>query len=215
MLTHSNTAPPLRGASSIELFPKGPGDGGWMGFVLGALSGVRAGRVLWVQDRLSALEGGRPGFVTGTLRVIHVTLSHPRDALIAAEEGLRCRSLAAVLAEIHGDPPVLDFTATKRLAFRAERSGTPCWLIRHGAPRRSSAMRERWQVESLPSLPHPDDPKAPGLPRWQAELFRSRSQRPGIWEVSRDPKGGLRFSAPLRDREMADPVAAPGRSALG
>ena len=46
------------------------------------------------------------------------------------EQGAGCAGLSAVVGEIHGAPAVLDFTATKRLALRAEASGVPVWPIR-------------------------------------------------------------------------------------
>ena len=45
------------------------------------------------------------------------------DALWAMEQALGCADLAAVVGEVWGDPAALDFTATKRLALRAEASG--------------------------------------------------------------------------------------------
>ena len=162
-------------------------DAGATGFVLSHLPPGPA-PVLWLQDRLSRKEAGRP-YLPG-LRLpcpmLMVTPSHPRDVLIAAEDGLRCGALSAVVAEIWGDPPVLDFTTTKRLALRAEASGVACWLIRWNASARLSAARERWRIASLPSASNPDDPAAPGDPRWRAELFRSRTRRPGEWVVRHD-----------------------------
>jgi protein ImuA len=197
--------------ASADLFPADPGDGGWAGFVLASLPA--AGRILWIQDRASRRKAGGPGWLPAPARVIEVALSHPRDALIAAEEGLASAGIAGVVTEIWGDPPVLDFTATKRLAFRAARHGTASWLVRHAGAAAASASRNRWRVASLPALPDPDDPRAPGAPRWRAELFRSRDARPGIWVASHDPAGGLRFAPEPGDREMGEALPPARRSA--
>ncbi|MCB2052505.1 MAG: hypothetical protein KDE63_13865, partial [Novosphingobium sp.] len=136
--------------------------------------------------------------------MIHVYVSSPADVLWAMEEGLSCKALSGVIGEIWGDPPVLNFTATKRLAMRAEANNLPCWLVRRAASPNLSAARDRWRIASLPSQPHPHDPQAPGAPRWQAELFRSRTKPTGTWVASYDQAADrLDFASPLRDGEMA------------
>jgi len=168
-----------------ELFATHPRDGGWAGFLLAQ---VDAGKpVLWIQDRMAILESGRvhpPGLPTGDL--IHVEARDARDALWAMEEGLRCSALSCVIGEIWGDPRALDFTATRRLAVASERSGTPCWLVRLGGTANLSGARMRWRIASAPSLANPLDAKAPGVPAWDAELFRARGAPPGRWSVAHE-----------------------------
>jgi protein ImuA len=163
-----------------------PFDAAVTAFVLACLPRSKA-PVLWVQDRASRLENGRVyGPALKGMRLLRVEVSHARDVLWAMEEGAGCAGLAAVVGEVHGAPPVLDFTATKRLAMRAEASGIPVWLIRSGTVEGLSAARERWRIGSLASEVHPYNPAAPGAPMWEAELFRARGRSPGIWEVSHD-----------------------------
>ena len=186
-------------ASLQEALPERASDAAALAFVLAALP-PGPGPVLWVQDRVSRQEAGRlylPGRGKSGLPggVIAVRVNHPRDALWALEEGATCAGLSAVVGEIDGAAGVLDFTATKRLALRAEASGVPVWLIRRGGGRGLSAARERWEIAALPSLPHPHDPAAPGAPRWRADLFRARGRPPGLWVAQDDPHGGLRLSA--------------------
>lgn len=203
-------------ATLSEVFPDAATDAGAVGFVLTALP-KGPGSVLWVQDRLSRTEAGQP-YLPGLAgrSVIRVDINRPADVLWALEEGLRCRALKAVIGEVWGAPPVLDFTATKRLALRAERHGVPCWMMRRAASPDLSAARNRWRVMSLPSLPHPDDPKSPGAPRWKVELFRSRHQRPGTWVATYDRAADrVDLSAPVRDRTMADHDGAYRRGAAG
>jgi len=195
-ILHSPTVPTLS-----ELFAVHPRDGGWAGFLLAQLSTEKP--LLWVQDRMAILESGRihpPGLPTQDL--IHVEARDAKDALWAMEEGVRCSCLSAVIGELWGDPRTLDFTATRRLAVAAERSGTPCWLVRLGGTANLSGARMRWRIESAPSLADAFDPRASGAPAWNAELFRARGAAPGRWSLTHDAD---RFHL----------VSAPGDRALG
>ena len=184
-----------------ELFATHPRDGGWAGFLLAQVTADKP--LLWVQDGMAILESGRihpPGLPAQQL--IHVEARDAKDALWAMEEGVRCSCLSAVIGEIWGDPRTLDFTATRRLAVAAERSGTPCWLVRLGGTANLSGARRRWRIGSKPSLANDLDPRAPGVPAWDAELFRARGSPPGRWSVAHDAD---RFHL----------VAAPGDRTLG
>ena len=166
-----------------ELFADHPRDGGWAGFLLAQLDASKP--LLWIQDRMAILESGRiypPGLPSRNL--IHVEARDARDALWAMEEGLRCAAISCVIGEIWGDPKVLDFTATRRLAVAAERSGVPCWLVRLGGIANLSGARMRWRLASIPSLINPFDARAPGTPAWDAELFRARGAPPGRWTTT-------------------------------
>jgi protein ImuA len=136
---------------------------------------------------MAILESGRihpPGFED--LDVIHVEARDARAALWAMEEGVRCSALSAVIGELWGDPAALDFTATRRLAVAAERTGTACWLVHLNGNANLSGARMRWRLASAPSLPHDLDPRAPGLPAWDAELFRARGEPPGRWTLTHE-----------------------------
>ena len=130
-----------------ELFAAHLRDAGWAGFLLAQLDIAKP--MLWVQDRMAILESGRvypPGLPSQEL--IHVEARDARDALWAMEEGVRCAALSAVIGEIWGDPKVLDFTATRRLAVASERSGVGCWLVRlggNGEPQRSPNALADWE----------------------------------------------------------------------
>lgn len=189
----------------------GPLDISATGFVLARL-GAADRPILWVQDRLSRQEnGGLYGIGLAQLGlrvpVLQVHANHPRDVLWTMEQGAECAALSAVVGEIHGAPAVLDFTATKRLALRAERSDVPVWLIRSGDPGTLSAARERWRIGALPSGPNPHDARAPGSPRWTAELFRARGHPPGTWVAEYDPRA-------TRTADRLGLVPASGDAAL-
>lgn len=143
---------------------------------------------LWVQDAAALRLTGRPyrpGLPRALRhRLIHVATKTPEDALFALEEGLRCRDLAFVLGEVGGNPRALSFTASRRLSLTAERHGTPLWLVRIDAVQDLSSARQRWQARAAPSLPPRWNAHAPGLPAWQADLFRARNHPPGHWQIA-------------------------------
>ncbi len=200
-----------------EIFPETAVDAVAIGFMLSRLPKTDA-PILWVQDRLSRRETGRPCLAgIGTARpIIYVSLSRAVDVLWAMEDGLRCRALGAVVGEVWGDPPSLDFTATKRLALRSEAADVPCWLIRRAASPDLSAARDRWRVASLPSAPHPHDAQAPGAPRWSLDLFRSRRVKPGEWVAEYDRAADhLNLSAPVRDGAVDPRHGTAGQRAAG
>jgi protein ImuA len=68
----------------------------------------------------------------------------------------------------------------------------------------------RWRVASTPSLAHPFDPRAPGAPAWDAELFRARGMPPGRWSLAHEPQDGAAAADPFRlvaasaDRALAE-----------
>lgn len=148
--------------------------------------------ILWVQDRKAVRLNGRP-YRPGLPpelrhRLIHVAVDKAEDALFALEEGLRCRDLACVIGEIAGNPRALDFTASRRLTLAVEKHGVPLWLVRLDADHDLSSARMRWQVACAPS-PQPEwNGRAPGMPSWQAELFRARSHAPGQWILHDDER---------------------------
>ena len=206
-------APDPAKAILSEVWAAAPSDAGVAGFVLAALS--RPGPVLWVQDRLCALEAGTPYARSLRRPVVHVRPRRLADALQAMETGLGCPALAGVIGEVWGDALRVDFTATKRLALRAEAAGVPCWLIRRAAAPALSAARARWRVASLPSAPDPWDDRAPGAPRWRAELFRWRHGRPGTWVATYDGTSDrLRLVPAAGDGPVVDvPAPDAGRAA--
>jgi protein ImuA len=168
-----------------ELFAASPRDGGWAGFLLAQTA--REKPVLWVQERMAIIESGRiypPGL--GDIELIHVEARDARLALWAMEEGVRCSGLSGVIGELWGDPVALDFTATRRLAVAAERSGVPCWLVRLAGTANLSGARMRWRIASGPSIANPLDQRAPGTPAWDAELFRARGHQPGRWSIAHE-----------------------------
>ncbi len=154
---------------------------------------------LWVQDRTAIRLTGQP-FIHGLpiplqQGMVHVTATKPEDALFALEEGLRCADFAFVIGEMTGDPRALDFTASRRLSVASEKHGVPLYLVRHDGHPNLSAARRRWRIAPSLSAPSLWNARAPGNPRWQAELFRARGLPPGTWVAGEDNGWHLRTSA--------------------
>ena len=184
--------PGLGGARHSEVFASGREASGAGAALALAMDGLELGQrsVLWVQDAAALRVNGRPyrpGLPPALgRRLIHVRAAAPEDALFALEEGLRCRDLACVIGEIAGNPRALDFTASRRLTFAAEKQGVPLFLVRHDAQADLSSARLRWRASGAPSLPPRWNAVAPGSPAWRAELFRARGHVPGEWILRDD-----------------------------
>jgi protein ImuA len=176
------------------------------------------GPVLWIQDRQSQRETGKP-YLAGMAHppeMLFLTVNRAVDVLWAMEQGLGSSGLSAVVGEVWGDPPALDFTASKRLALRSEAHGVPAWLIRRAATADLSAARERWRLASLPSLPNPADMRSPGAPQWRADLFRARWRTPGQWVVRYDAAShSLAFDHPVSSGTAAEYDLADRQQAAG
>ena len=173
---------------------------------------------LWVQDKTALRLGGRPyrpGLPPGLRhRLIHVAVDKPEDVLFALEEGLRCRDLAFVIGEIAGNPKALNFTASRRLSLAVERHGVPLWLVRLDARRDLGSARMRWEARAAPSKAPRWNAQAPGTPAWQAELFRSRSHRPGAWTL-RQEAGSEQAGPEQAGRLVVGEDALMGRAFMG
>lgn len=106
------------------------------------------------------------------------------DALLlrAAVDALRCTGLGALVIELRGKAPLLDLTASRRLALAAEASGVTAWLLRIGGDPVPSAAETRWRVSAAPSLPLAGN--APGLTAFELSLLRRRSGPDGMtWRL--------------------------------
>lgn len=196
---------PLPASATLsEIFAGNGRDGAGTGFALAHVS--RKKPLLWVQDRMSILQTGRPFPPALGIELIHVEARDARAALWAMEEGLRCSGLTAVIGEIWGSPAALDFTATRRLAVAAERSGVAAILLLFDAVPNLSGARMRWIAQSRSSLLHPHDPLAPGPPAWSLDLFKARGVPPGRFEVTqgaRHEANGLALLPPTGDGQSA------------
>jgi protein ImuA len=167
-----------------------------------------ARQILWLRSRRClgrggilqangwAELGGLPG--NGLLAVVPDTIT----LLRAATDALRSGALGAVVAEDWGRMRELDFTASRRLALAAEKSGVPLFLLRVDGEPVTSAAQTRWQVASAPSQALPGN--APGMPTFDIELLRQRSGPSGLsWRLEWD-----RDRRKFREQTLSGAVSA-------
>ncbi|WP_349358613.1 inducible mutagenesis protein A [Stappia sp.] len=174
--------------------------------LLARLCAQRDGDVVWVSEPECRRETGGPHadglarFGIDPARLILVRARRIEEVLWAAEEGLRARALAAVVAEVRGAPRVLDLTASRRLHLRSEEGGVSAFLLRHadGAAPTAAVMRAR--IAPRASIGAGDSRFAPlGRPAWRVDVERNRDGRPGLVELEWD-HATQHFAAPA-DRQ--------------
>jgi len=176
------------------------------------MAGIAArawGPVLWVVRRRDLFAPGLSQAGLSHTRVIYAEAQDDADLLAIMEEGLRHRSLGAVI----GEAKRAGLAATRRLQLAAEGGRTIALLMkRHagaqadplGAP---SAAVTRWRVATAPSAPLPV--AGVGRGRWRVELVRQKSGAPGEWTLEACDETG-RCALPAR---VVDRPRAAGRAA--
>jgi protein ImuA len=158
-----------------------------------------SGPVLWIAraGSLAAVDLHAHGLAQQSLdpkRLILVAAKRDDEALWVMEEGLKAKSLGAVLGEIE----TLDLTASRRLQLAAEAGGVTAfvlrrWRVAERATRDAAqpiAAVTRWKVASLPS-------DGAGDIRWQIDLTRCRGGKPGTWIMERADGSDEFHTAPL------------------
>jgi protein ImuA len=167
-----------------EVFSDDPRNGGTaLGFALAAARPlVHAARpaIIFVQLVHEAEEVGLPyapglsHFGIDPETVTLVRTATVAELLWAIEESVACTAVASVIADLAAPHKALDFTASRRLALRAETAGTSVFIVRYGREREASAARFRWRVMPATSTPPLFDDRAPGLPRFAIGLEKGR-----------------------------------------
>ena len=195
----------LRGGALHEIAPGGAGDGAAAcGFALALAARLRAsapaGRsaIIWIVEDFASLEGGAPygpglvlhGVDPADLILVHAACA--RDSLLAMEEALKCRAVAAVIGEIWSLEKIYDLTAARRLALAAQSGGASALMLAAGmagsAGRLASCADTRFEVcaqrgsaprsskgspKGLSELPLPGLP-LPGLACWSVRIVKAR-----------------------------------------
>ncbi|MDX3901724.1 MAG: hypothetical protein QHC40_14620 [Sphingobium sp.] len=184
-----------------ELFaePEEAGAGAGMSLLLGwRAAGEGQAPLFWLRSQGSARMGGAPygpGLAALGIapdRLLIGTLADSAALLQAALDALRCPALGAVVIETRGPQPLIDLTASRRLALAAEASGVTALMLRIGDAPAPSAAETRWRVAAAPSAPLPGD--APGHSAFDLRLLRRRAGPDGMgwrmeWQAHRGAFG--------------------------
>lgn len=171
----------------------------------GTLARVK-GPVLWCLPSRDLFAPALAGAGLHPDRLIYAETRDESAVLPVAEEGLRYRGLAGVVAETGR----LTLTASRRLQLAAEESGVTAIVIRRWRragelPADGTAAVTRWRVSALSSATI----SAPGVgrPRWRLELLRCRGGEPADWTVEAcDATGHLRLAPDVADRSAAPAI---------
>ncbi|MGE4321603.1 MAG: ImuA family protein [Sphingobium sp.] len=194
-----------------ELFGVTEEDGAAAGFAL-LLSRLLGGAapLLWLRTVAADRAGGHaygPGLAALGFdpdRLLIALMADDRMLLRGAVDALRCPALGALLIEVRGRAPLLDLTASRRLALAAERSGVTALLLRIGADPVPSAADTRWRIGSAPSRPLPGN--APGMSAFDLSLLKQRAGPDGLcWRLVWNNAAGC-FE---EDRDARDDAGHP------
>ncbi len=125
---------------------------------LATLAQRRPRPTLWIQSAFARAEAGAPygvgldcfGFPMDGVVVIE--LARAGEVLWAMEEALKCRAVAAVVAEFHDDANALDLTALRRLSLAVRAGGGLGLLLRHRTSAGASTAATRWEAAAALSL---------------------------------------------------------------
>ncbi len=111
--------------------------------------------------------------------IIFVDLERERDILWAMEEGLKCKQLTAVIAELRE----ITFAQSRRLQLTVAQSQVTGFLLRTSSAKITpTACVARWKITPLESEQKEGLPGL-GFPKWQVELLRVKNGNPGIWQI--------------------------------
>ena len=170
------------------------------GFLAGLLGVLmkKDGICLWVSSGRMLFPPALKFFGIEPHRVIFIDVRREKDGLWIMEQGLKCKALAAVVAEISN----ISFAESRRLKLAVETSRVTGFLHRlHPRAENTLACVSRWKIRPLPS--HTGGLPGVGFPRLEVELVKIRNGRPGIWQF--EWRNGTFSPVPDRD-EMAPPA---------
>jgi protein ImuA len=154
---------------------------------LAARAARMGGEVLWIATGFAMGEGGGPygpgldQFGMASARLLVLRVPRAADVLWAMEEGLRCRALAGVVAELTGEGEATDLTATRRLTLAAREGAGLGLLVRHHILAAPCAAATRWTVAAAPS--RPDAYGGLGRACFDLSLRKNRRGPSGRWFI--------------------------------
>lgn len=151
------------------------------GFISGLLQHAlhANGTCFWISKRRSVFPPALRSYGIDPHKIIFIDAHKDKDILWATEEALKCKGIAAVVAEI-GE---LSMTHSRRLQLAVEASKVTGYVLRTDPNRFNvTACSARWAITTVPSITEKGLPGV-GFPRWQVTLLKVRNGRPGSWLV--------------------------------
>lgn len=134
--------------------------------------------VLWVREDRDEQRNGRL-YPLGLIElgadpaaILLVTAPDTLSLLRAGADIVNCGAVGAVILEPSGKAPLLDLTASRRLALAAARSGVMTIVVRSGVDPVPSAAQTRWRASVAPSQAMAGN--APGPSTFDISLLRHR-----------------------------------------
>jgi protein ImuA len=174
--------------------------------------------LLWLRTSAAGKAGGHPygpGLAALGIapdRMLLGVMADEAMLLRAAVDALRCPALGALLIELRGRAPLLDLTASRRLALAAEGTGVTALVLRIDAEPVPSAAETRWRVAAAPSAPLPGN--APGQTSFALTLLRRRAGPDGqAWRLMWDRDRGI-FGDAGDERHHEEQRSGDGGAAL-
>jgi len=150
--------------------------GGFIGGVLSILMKDGAACV-WVSTSRKLFPVSLRLFNVDPERIIFMDVAREKDVLWVMEEALKCKGLAAVVAELND----LSLIESRRLQLAVEQTGVTGFILRKDDRKAPATVASaRWKVTPLPSATEDGMPGV-GFPRWNVELAKVRHGNPGSW----------------------------------
>lgn len=151
------------------------------GFIAGILQHLMQndGTCIYISQSRSLFPTALFAYGVQPHQMIFIDVGTERDVLWAMEEALKCKELAAVIAEVRD----ISFAQSRRLQLALEKSQVTGFILRTAADRiATTACVARWQIKPILSE-QVDGLPGLGFPRWQVELLRVRNGNPGVWQL--------------------------------
>lgn len=170
------------------------------GFLAGLVGTLmkNEGVCLWISAGRRIFPPALKFFGIEPHRVIFIDLKREKDVLWATEQALKCKSLAAVVAELRD----ISFAESRRLQLAVETSKVTGFLHRQ-QPRLANTLAcvSRWKIRPLASLTN--GLPGVGFPCLEVELDKIRNGRPGIWQFGW--RNGTFRMIPERSKRVEQP----------
>ncbi len=156
---------------------------GFIAFLLSKLMQFD-GSAIWISASRTLFPAVLKRFGVEPHKIIFIDLKNERDVLYATEECLKCKRIAAVVAEIK----YISFKESRRLQLAAEQSRVTGLLVHQQSKIiNTTACISRWRITSLPRE-LPGEMPGIGFPRWNVELLKVRNGKSGTWQVEYSSK---------------------------